>query len=92
MRLVIAVCLLLLALPAVARADLRVTWDRVTNDPVVTFTSDKPVVQCSRDGVTYTDCTSPWHLVVAADGNYDFYVKDDACASPRRRPPSASPG
>ncbi len=33
MRLVIAAVSLLLAFPAVARADFRVEWQRLTNDP-----------------------------------------------------------
>jgi hypothetical protein len=74
-RLVIAAVSLLLALPAVARADLRdVKWPLLTNDPVVTFTSDDPV-ECSQDDVTYTACTSPWHPLVGADGKYAIFVR-----------------
>jgi hypothetical protein len=72
-RLVIA-AVLLLAFPAAARADLRVEWARLTNDPVVTFTSDDPV-ECSQDDITYTACTSPWRPVAGADGKYAIFVR-----------------
>jgi hypothetical protein len=77
-RLVIVVASVLLAFPTVARADLSsVKWTVLTNDPVVTFTSDR-AVECSDDGVAYATCTSPWRPTVGAYGKYAFYVRDSA--------------
>jgi hypothetical protein len=73
-RLVIAVFTLLLALPAAARAEMRVEWQRWTNDPVVTFTSDDPV-ECSQDDVAYAPCTSPWRPVVSDERKYSIFVR-----------------
>ncbi len=76
-RLVIVVASVLLAVPAAARAQSGVSWSPLTNDPVVTFTSNG-TVECSNDGVTYAACTSPWRPTVGADGKYAFYLRDSA--------------
>jgi hypothetical protein len=72
-RLVIA-AFVLLALPAVARAQDSVAWSRLTNDPVMTFDGAGPF-ECRLGGASFESCTSPWRPAIANDGPYTFDVK-----------------
>jgi hypothetical protein len=78
-RLVTAAFLLLLALPASARASFSVSSPTLTRAPVVTIESDPgDVVTCRvLPAPDFTPCDPTWQPPVAEDRDYTIEVQDD---------------
>jgi len=77
-RLVIAVFLLLLALPAAARAQVSVTLpvSFLTNAPEIAIGVNPPgtALTCALKGETPAACSSGWRPAVSDDGIYEYDV------------------